>query len=525
MPVNFIPNQPVIFEKGYPNQPCLNVDNKAYAQLVQRDDVTCFQVRLDPCADELICDPDMYTEGVNIIESHTGAWEETVGTAWDRRPTDLLYTGTEETEANVTDKYATCPGAVYRVTFNVLIFGTPSEATLRVFLNTASQSFLITESGTYTLYFVAQTNASELGFRGIGQGFIQIFVQPPNPFELTQVTNCCWKALTGTGEDPNLWSYSYENGQGRFCSTPEQPVTSASVLQNTSAFVNDNQYHSVTFTISNWISGSVEVIMGTVSFGIVSGNGTFTVYGIPSVADGLLEFRPDDDFIGCISEVDVLEFTTPSLRLTSGFASIGSPVVATLVEDRAIWCITWNDSYFSAALSCQQYTLEIFEQCGEIDNQWRSLTVFSYSPDDIPCTFMLVGKNNGEAFGLLFTNQAGTEVYSLRLRLRVLSFNPVYPAKGEDYLSSNGQLLRPYTETAKQKEMLFDRVDELTHDCIRLILLSDESELSDNNNTYQVHFPVQDYEPEWGERGRYNLAQSRADIIFKNEPSRFNRSC
>jgi hypothetical protein len=66
--------------------------------------------------------------------------------------------------------------------------------------------------------------------------------------------------------------------------------------------------------------------------------------------------------------------------------------------------------------------------------------------------------------------------------------------------------------------MLVDYVDELTHDVIRLQILSDV--LTIDSDVYFA--PVKDYEPEWDEHRR-NLAQSRIDLV-KDEVL-YNSSC
>lgn len=516
MAINFIPNQPVIFEKGYPDQPCQNNDNRAYAQLVSKGDNTCFQVQVTPCSEQLLCNPEMLDIGSNIIPKAPGDWTETAGTDWTYTAgVSFQYTAVTPGNDVIESSVTVTPNAAYRLTIFLSAITTPLTITF------GNEFRILTTPGLHVLYFVPVASPVPLKFGATGVGTITIGVNAPNPFELVQMTNDCWSAQSDFAF--TAWEYSETNGQGKFCAR-----FLTGTLVNTNAYANDNEYHRVRITISNCTTGNVEILLGGVSLGLtpLATNGTFEFYGTPTDLSGELRVRMKNSFDGCVSNIDVYEYTMPSLRLLLNGSIVGIVKPPdTIVRDRAIWCIDWNNTYFETDLSCNYYSLQLFYACNEVDYDYKALSFFAYNPDPHPCTFVLSGSNVGEAFGLVFDDEAGNPVFSLNLRLRMLAFSPTYPAKGEEYLTSAGNTLRTYTETAKTKTVQFDRVDEPTHDCIRLILLSDAVTLADNNNTYDVFFPAQDYEPEWNDRGKYNLAQSRADIIFLNEPSRFNRSC
>ena len=65
MPIELIPNQPYIFEQALPDQPCLNNDERAYAQLVTSGDTICIREINTPCAEGVMWDPDMYEVGAD----------------------------------------------------------------------------------------------------------------------------------------------------------------------------------------------------------------------------------------------------------------------------------------------------------------------------------------------------------------------------------------------------------------------------------------------------------------------------
>ena len=134
---------------------------------------------------------------------------------------------------------------------------------------------------------------------------------------------------------------------------------------------------------------------------------------------------------------------------------------------------------------------------------------------------MMVGDNTGYAFDFFFNDPSTTIDFTLRQRLRLLQFNPTYPAKSEEYLYSNGNHVRTYAETGKFRTAWFDYVDEPTHDAIRVQLLCDTLTI-DNKQYYCL---AEDYEPEWAQNGKQALAQSRVELMAVSEPTLFNKSC
>jgi hypothetical protein len=131
------------------------------------------------------------------------------------------------------------------------------------------------------------------------------------------------------------------------------------------------------------------------------------------------------------------------------------------------------------------------------------------------------GSNDGYAFGFFFSDPSTSTQFTLGQRLRILQFNPVYPAVVNEYLYSNGNRTRSYAQSSKQRQAWFDYVDEVTHDIIRLQMLCDTLTI-DNVNFFCL---AEDYEPEWGENGKYNLAQSRVTLQMVTEPTLYNKSC
>ncbi len=194
-------------------------------------------------------------------------------------------------------------------------------------------------------------------------------------------------------------------------------------------------------------------------------------------------------------------------------------------KDRIVWCFTWEDliSYDNpfAGLDSDCYTISIEDNCiGSITTQ--SYTIINYkATGSHDCSVIVQGINQGNAFGFFFNDPSTAVEFILIQRLRILQFNPMYPVKTEQYTFSNGTMNRTYAETGKVRTAWFDYVDEPTHDVIRLQLLSDTLIIGS-----EPFFCIaEDYEPEWGQNGKYNLAQSRAVLMAQNEPRLFNKNC
>jgi hypothetical protein len=165
--------------------------------------------------------------------------------------------------------------------------------------------------------------------------------------------------------------------------------------------------------------------------------------------------------------------------------------------------------------------VQIQDCCGEVLGQYTSTNFINYNVLGWDCSRWVEGSNDGYAFGFFFSDPSTSTQFTLGQRLRILQFNPVYPAVVNEYLYSNGNRTRSYAQSSKQRQAWFDYVDEATHDIIRLQMLCDTLTI-DNVNFFCL---AEDYEPEWGENGKYNLAQSRVTLQMVTEPTLYNKSC
>lgn len=521
MPLNFIPNQPFLFEQALPDQPCLNNDPNVYTQMVTADDTICVQQILTPCTEDVLCDPNMYELGADLL---TGSW--TVSDGWTSADVNHIEYDGASYNINQTcrlDLASIVESPVYKLSFEITSITGSVGVFIGVGVNT--DSVIYNQLGTYEVYLISPpivAPPSEIYFYVSG-GLTASDTMSITINSFQQATDDCWVA------DYTDWTYSYDatTGQGKYCSI----VTLDGDLVNTSAYANDLNYHRVTLTITDSTAGGLEVILGGVYLGTTTGNGEFTFYGIPTDFSLELILRKVDSFDGCVSLVDVDDFgffntldpgdSICQLTVVNTAQTQESSVIAfELWDDRIIWC--FNTSILQGELSpiemdCNDtYQLKILYAC-DFEVIYVSTTAFRWNNLGWDCTFIMSAYSDGYAFGFYFGSVTAPLFY-LTQRLRILQFAPKYPAVGEEYLYSNGSFSRSFAQSGKVRQAWFDYVDETCHDVIRLQVLSDVLTLDSD-----VYFaPINDYEPEWDEH-RYNLAQSRIDLV--KEETLFNRSC
>lgn len=159
-----------------------------------------------------------------------------------------------------------------------------------------------------------------------------------------------------------------------------------------------------------------------------------------------------------------------------------------------------------------------FLDCSGTPIQLTSDTLINYK-EVHSCTKRIRAWSNYLADGFNFGDNGN--IFKLIQRFRTLYFNPSYPNSGEDYKHWTGTKKRTYSEREKHYEVLFDYMDEYAHDTMSIMIVSDIFEM--DGVEYSV--PFKDYEPDWAERGKRNLSQSRIEITKRIEGVLFNRNC
>jgi hypothetical protein len=511
MPLELIPNQPFIFENPIGAYPCLNNDPKHYAQLVQDGDTTCVQWKLGACGASPLCEPDMVMETPGSDE--LGSW--TVGGGWTSSGSGVLnFQGAAGDAIADQDLTGLVSGSVYQLTVNVNVF--TGNFDLEVIWS-LGDTRTINQAGQYTFYFIANDDPLDLAFNTSGATVAGDTIQITG-LELIQWTDC-W--LDELPDDLPTWSYSYDAGQGKFCSTD----TTQGDLINTTAFSTTGNYHGVTLVISNATQGALEVRLGGVLLGTTSGNGEQGFYGIP-IAGTDLVLTKTGDFDGCISQVNVLDYgdittSAVTIRSENNFYKSDS-LTPTAFNDRLVQCIDWENLDWNmngVPGDCIPLQVTINDACDN-DVVYYSINRALYKSGGATweCTKLVESWNDGYAFGFYFGDIANPD-FKLTQRLRVLAFNPVYRNAGEEYLYSSGNSGRSFAQSQKARTAWFDYMDEYAHDCTRTQLLGQKLFIEG----YAFYYPTEDYEPEWNENGKYNLAQSRVTVF--HEEAIFGSAC
>ena len=518
MPIELIPNQPYIFEQALPDQPCLNNDERAYAQLVTSGDTICIQEIITPCNEDELCDADMY----EITNFPSVVWD--VADGWSSADADhVSYDGASAGASDNCSQYfgTLVVGAPYRIVFEITSITGDAGVFLTLGLSADSRTF--DALGTYTSYHVAQTADDLIAFAFSNASPTAGDTIAITIISIDQMTEDCWAVDMFFGYPSFSYSYDETTGQGSFC------AVSDGALNNTSAFTTTGNYHRVRFTITNMTQGHVEIILGGVYLGSIYENGEYNLYGVPTTGTDLI-FQSWDSFDGCISLVSVDDFglldnTAPAdsnyqLTVINTQQTQESSILPFEVwDDRIIWCFNTailSEETSPIEMNCDDYYQFKIVSSGDcMSDDLISTTKFRFGTWD--CSFIVSGYSDSYAFGFYFGSVTNPLFY-LTQRLRVLQFAPKYPAIGEEYLFSNGSFARSFAQSGKIRTAWFDYVDEPTHDVIRLQLLSDV--LTVDSDVYFA--PLKDYEPEWDEH-RYNLAQSRVDLV--KDETLFNRSC
>lgn len=526
-----MPNQPFIFEDILPDQPCLNNDIRAYSQIVEPNDNICVQQKMLPCNPDIICEPTFVDEGA--VGPITGGW--TVSGGWTM-PTgyNLSYDGTGGV---VGQAYQGWPpgtlkaGNAYVIQFTITSVTGNAAVTLALGLDATTTTYNAT--GTYIATFICQDDADLVEFIMNSAATTAGDTMYIFDISISRYTTC-WKDGLNFGYPS--WTYVYETDgltyyTAYFCSKDYTGGT----LTNSGAYTVDGNYHAVNITITNCTQGGLEVVLGGVYIGTIYGNGEFTLYGTPTDTSGDLIFTKVDLFDGCITACQVqdyglLDTADPTTAVYKLFVAKEDAAVTTdeigfvINDDRITWCFNVSELLnggLPIELSCDSlYQLLIVTECDEGEPaEFRSITTFRYNQDGWPCSSIVEAYADGYQLGFYFGSTTAP-VFKLIQRLRILQFAPKYPTSGEEYLYSSGSWSRSYAQRGKVRTAWFDYVDEATHDVISTQVLCDVFTI----DALAYYVPVKDYEPEWEEH-KYNLAQSRIDIVKSTEVTIFKRSC
>lgn len=637
MAIEFIPNQPIIFEAD--DQPCKNNDSKQYNMLLQAGDRLHFQFKNDPCGDELLCTPN--TLGTDIITN----------SGWDGSTTGWVLDSEWTFEAvapNTVTVNSTGSAVIYQPLANMVAspqLGNPYRVVIYVtqYVSGILSVFLgntlvgkVSSAGSHIFYvtpslvgdFVLQNDHDDLaGYHPIEMTLSATTINPimecvanwDDQYRSVQLVQN--SQFTGNADGwtlENGWSYNtnkitktpgtagnayqivdtvqHRQGYTLVITTTGRTagtltvdfgnVTVATITSNTTTTVEyslpaifDGQFAnnqlslyadasfdgSVTVAEINYNESIVKYtadgfcktvtdidtyldIAPTVNYTAISrlqasirgynsgsvrfyydtfttflegvektGNGDYDIYLSPPSSASRLDVYFSTDFVGCIESLSLKQLAMNhelaifnvdgSTPATDFYDSASSQDPLVYHDNYVTWSIDLNDVLYGGIAEqvpdgC--YIVKMYDGCA--DDYKYSETVISYSTTDLPCTEMVEASCTNNNLGFDFS-----QGFKIAHRLKVLRISPKYRIKGEEYVYSTGRNNLYSADTDKVWICWFNYADERTHDAIAAQILCDTITIG----SVDYYAVPQDYEPEWAQNMKRNLAQSRIELKKK----------
>lgn len=516
MALSNISNQPISFTSD--PQTCLNNDLTTYKALVQAGDTIKVQLINEPCGGELLCSNTADELGANLVTNGTfddiDDW--TFVSGGDIGDGVLVLTNDDivSQTINVTE-CATSVFNYYYFEFDITyVSGTPS--------------FVLSDGGVNIWYSAAAVVGSYSGYA------VSYFAGTTNSFDLTltcdtgevhidnvvvkKVNDCCFmtELIDEVDYDP-AWTFDIVAGYGEFTHVTGNTKT---IYMPLSASYDTFR---ITYRIKNCTAGSVRPLMDTTYGTARSADGYYDEnITLPGVHD-TLRFEPTSDFNGTLYDFSVTHYNTGHrydiVRIDQGSSDVVSDeLTPEYVGDRLDIIYDPENNIFegeTVPLVTGCYRIRVYDECLEdVEPSIVSTTVFHYTTDTHDCTVLVDASCDGQALGFNFDGN-----FTLVQRLKLLRFGAKYKNSGTDADGSDGTKRKAYAKSQKVYTALFNYVDENAHDAINAQMNCDDLTL----DGVEYFAPVQDIEPDYGPRGKRNLAQVEIELQ-KKESVLYNRN-
>ena len=542
MAISFIPNQPILFEAPlFAGQSCLNNDTREYAQLAQAGDIMCVQFKNEPISTLYSCNMTAFSDVVTngSFANNLSAWDEynfTTGANLGA-PTNWTWTtngATSNPALSGIGLLQSLPGPVgsnFLISFEFTYdnggnfkIGLGNSLTnswnwVNIFNNAETnidgRRCLIVSSYINTdLAFYCDTSAvtiKNLVVRNITLGQCVVPNASVNAHWTYVESVNGWQKIDGTAATsfPLVLFNSLVNGTNyrltyKVMNMPEDTIAYMEIQDNANATLSKTYVNGEFAEYFNYTGPSAQPY----------------VLANPQAQNGVIYDITFEEM--CYNQRIKLDYSFGDpASIWYDSSSPTNPI--TYYKDRIVWCFDIstleNVDIPGGNITDGCYTVTIEDSCLSTSN--TSYTVINYTNGTHPCSVPVIGLCDGYGFDFFFNADDTTTSFVLSQRLRLLQFNPLYPIKSEEYLYSDGRMVRTYAQSSKKRMAWFDYVDEPTHDVIRTQLLCDTLTI----NGSEFVFISEDYEPLWGENGKYNLAQSKVELVASNEVSIFNKKC
>lgn len=325
MAIETIPNQPVLFRPAGWREPCPCENCDPDCMMIEHDDYIYAQVKMSPCGDDLICGQPVL-DGTELLTNGTftgsaAGW--TLQAGWTYDTDNILFTPGSGANQVYQSGVALTVGKFYEISWEV------TNAT----------------AGTTT---PAMGNAVDFGTPETGNGVFSQVVQftapdtwagilPSADFDgnvdniSCKLAHDCWTEADVAVDTTTTYTETNVcvNGSLSLIST-----VAGAALGSANRYV-------VTFVISNYVSGNVDLQFG-------SGNtieGDFTSNGQKFAYDFFITDTNlalvFDNFIGCISEVHIYRLFIPQFVIENQatqqqYLELNDGAFVSFVQDRVI---------------------------------------------------------------------------------------------------------------------------------------------------------------------------------------------
>jgi len=283
MPLYKNTNQPYFLDPNSPaNINCLG----EYCYPIAVGDAINQQWYQTPCGNNEIADPlfSNATYGSDLVTNgtFTGSLAGWTAVAWTYN-TNQAEAPALTAVNSLTQTIVAINGITYfRVTFDISGLSPGDSVRLKL--------------GSTGYYEFDQNGSYDELIRNYGVNDDLVFFVPDTNISQALVDNVTLREATfGDWDTNDVWSINV--GTGLVCASS---LGTGLLEESVVDYIVAGDLYSLTFTVSNYVSGTVTPYIADQAGDPISANGTYTIYKTPTLT-GVVSFLPSADFTGCIS--------------------------------------------------------------------------------------------------------------------------------------------------------------------------------------------------------------------------------
>jgi hypothetical protein len=499
MALELIPNQQFIFNVA---ESLCCITDRRYCQLLNNNDTVNIQLKQTPCAAQFLCEPSFYAgtsennapDGSFATDPVAAGWTLNSNWTWNGGTFKINKTNGNTNTCFVTGTPGLTSGYLYQVTYTLTV-NLAGSITVSI---GGTAGTARSASGTYIEYIVAG-----------GDGLIKFTPDMNIDCDIDDVSchlvSECWTYSNNDFTIDDVDGVCHETGN-------------ITTIGQNGIFGNTN-YYKIEFEIYGRTQGSVTIGIGANTTGAVEANGIQSYYLYADGTDLLITMSADFDgcirYINAFLLVDTVQFYLYDLDgnqvadLTAqGFIFIDDEYITLTINfengvlESGEGFVPYGCYYIYFVDDCTEVAIEYASNCLSWQEEWE-------------CAKRFIGTcENTNSLGFNFTN------FTLYNRLLLSIVNPTYTSDKSDYLFSEGTRSIVAVISEKYYTLLFNAVDEATHDNINALINCTQLTI----DTVPYFVKKGDYKPEWDRRGESLLAESSVEAK-KVTDTIFNLGC